>query len=74
MAKSDEEKARLRLENEHRNAAKKLEQQRKSELVKSSSESREDCTSDDEEQFDDFNEVWKDLEENGWYKGPNRCT
>ena len=33
LAKSDEEKARLRLENEHRIAARKLEQRRKLEVV-----------------------------------------
>ena len=27
---------------------------------------------DGEEQLDDFNEVFKDLEENGWYKGQKR--
>ena len=31
-----------------------------------------DSSSDSEEQLDDINDVLKDLEENGWYKGTRK--
>ena len=67
MGKTDEEKKRLKVEREHKNAAEKLQSKRLSEQAKHDKECLDDASGESSEEIDDLQEVLKDYEENGWF-------
>ena len=66
MGKTDEEKKRLKVEREHKNAAIRLQSKRLLEQSKHDKECLDDASGEISEEIDDFQEVLKNLEENGW--------
>ena len=74
MGKTDDEKKRLKVEREHKNAAEKLQSKRLSEQAKHDKECLDDASGESSEELDDFQEVLQDLEENGWFDPRKRVT